>query len=58
MDLDNFIKVYESVPTAYYEWMFDKFSAFLQGPVLEAGSGPGIITRLLLDKGLRLPAWM
>lgn len=51
MELENFIQVYESVPPAYYEWMFDVFRACLQGPVLETGSGPGIITRLLLDKG-------
>ena len=52
MDLEQFIGVYDSVPIAYYEWMFEKIEERLSSPVLEIGSGPGIITRLLLDKGL------
>lgn len=52
ISLSEYIAVYESVPSAYYEWMFSRISASLESPVLEIGSGPGIITQLLLDHGL------
>lgn len=54
MDVDAFVEVYDSVPVAYYQWMFDRVCGCLADPVLEIGSGPGIITRMILDQGLHV----
>ncbi len=35
----------------YHRWVFDSFARFLQGPVLEVGSGHGIYTRWLRQRG-------
>ncbi len=51
MNLDRFLAVYDKVPTGYYRWMLDVLLPHIRPPVLEIGSGPGIITRLLLDHG-------
>ncbi|MBU2488739.1 MAG: class I SAM-dependent methyltransferase [Proteobacteria bacterium] len=51
MNLDRFLAVYDTVPPAYYRWMLDLLRPHLRSPVLEIGSGPGIVTRLLLDGG-------
>ncbi len=54
MDLDEQLGIYASVPRGYYEWMLDALRPDLRGPVLEIGSGPGIVTALLLDRGFEV----
>ena len=54
MDLAGFIEIYDSVPPAYYAWMFERIKKYLADPVLEIGSGPGIMTGHLLQQGFRV----
>ncbi len=51
MRLENYLYVYEDVPTGYYRWMIDRALPHIEEPILEVGSGPGIVTRLLLEYG-------
>ena len=52
LEFDQYLAIYDSVPASYYEWMFDRIKSFLRGSVLEIGSGPGILSKLLIDHGL------
>lgn len=54
LEFDEYLAIYDSVPASYYEWMFDRIKHFVQGSVLEIGSGPGILSQLLLDQGLQV----
>ncbi|MFP4475988.1 MAG: class I SAM-dependent methyltransferase [Desulfatibacillaceae bacterium] len=51
MDTNRFFAIYDSVPAAYYRWMTDLVLPHVRGRVLELGTGPGIVTRHLLEAG-------
>lgn len=56
MRVDELLEIYETVPRSYYEWMVDRLAPDIASPVLEIGSGPGIVTSLLLERGHRVTA--